>query len=648
MSPALQATLKRALDYAAGQTHREVLLEHLLLALSEDEDATAVMSAASIDLGRLRNDVASYLGEWNDRIAPGAPSSPAFSSSLAQILSYATLAAKQGRRSRIDGAIVLAALIGDGRSMAASFLKAQGLTFEDAVRVLQRGVGAGPAPKPVQAPTTPAASAPGAAAMATPPAAAIHDTEDILAAARERVEQRRPPQREATSPPVQPAVPASQRPVQAAPPAPDLRPVGPAARSEPSADVSAPAAAGPDPRPAESENTGTPTVSTLPGAVSWPGGHHVPAAASLPALSELSSLAKASAPPAVSTRVSDPTDADDIRMPDPVPPGAPPRQPSATWIPPALPAHPGATAGPGRPPPVPPLQGVGARPPLPLAPPPDAKPRADTGTIPPWAEPYAYPEPDFPAAAPRTQPPVRTGPPRLEESAINAPPGLQPPIPPAPPPPAQVRNPMSPPTAAAPFPPQTAPRGSEGARIPALDAAQVTHTIPAHLRSGKAHPVEVRIARTPMAAVRPGAAPAILRPELVAARAISVRLRGGKSGFAIEATSPETQWDQASGTTGRLSSEAAVWRFVVTPQSTGRSDLQIIVTARTVGADGVMVDAALPDQSVPVRVGSNLARTAMTLAKVVGIGLAAIVAVEIAEGITKVELHATIARLLRL
>ncbi len=136
MSPSLQTTLLRAREYATGQSQAEVSLEHLLLALSEDEDAAAVLQSCDVDLARLRNDVAGYLGSTGEQAPPGKP--PAISAGLTQILKYATLAAKQGRRPIIDGAIVLAAIVGDGRSMAASFLKAQGLTFQATVRVLQQ------------------------------------------------------------------------------------------------------------------------------------------------------------------------------------------------------------------------------------------------------------------------------------------------------------------------------------------------------------------------------------------------------------------------------------------------------------------------------------------------------------------------------
>ena len=147
MSPGLQATLLRAREYAAGQNEAQVLLEHLLLALSEDADAATVLEASQVDLSRLRHDVASYLGSLDDRVPAGTPGAPSISPALTQVLKYATLAAQQGRRSSIDGAIVLAALVGDGRSMAATLLKSQGLTFDATIKAL-RDVAARVSPHP--------------------------------------------------------------------------------------------------------------------------------------------------------------------------------------------------------------------------------------------------------------------------------------------------------------------------------------------------------------------------------------------------------------------------------------------------------------------------------------------------------------------
>ena len=57
---------------------------------------------------------------------------------LMRVLHAAVQAAQKSRRRQIDGAIVLAAVVGDGKSPAAGLLKAHGLTFEEAIRALQK------------------------------------------------------------------------------------------------------------------------------------------------------------------------------------------------------------------------------------------------------------------------------------------------------------------------------------------------------------------------------------------------------------------------------------------------------------------------------------------------------------------------------
>jgi hypothetical protein len=161
-SDTLIATLARASEYAAGQAHGSISLEHLLLALTEDADAARVLVSNSVDLGRLRNDVASFLGQQPPTSAPG--SHPTHDPDLTKILAYAEAAARQSPRPdvQIDGAIVLAAIVGDGKSMAATFLKAQGLTFQAAIRVIRQSAAA-------QVPPAPAASEPTEGVSAPPP-----------------------------------------------------------------------------------------------------------------------------------------------------------------------------------------------------------------------------------------------------------------------------------------------------------------------------------------------------------------------------------------------------------------------------------------------------------------------------------------------
>ena len=154
-SGTLAATLVRAADYAAGPMHGAVTLEHLLLALTEDDDAVGVLSASNVDLGRLRNEVAAFIGQQQYPALPQGMR-PGPDAELTKILTYAEAASRQSGRTEINGAIVLAAIVGEGRSMAATFLKAQGLTFQAAIKIIQQVL----APEPPPAPPPPAAASP--------------------------------------------------------------------------------------------------------------------------------------------------------------------------------------------------------------------------------------------------------------------------------------------------------------------------------------------------------------------------------------------------------------------------------------------------------------------------------------------------------
>ncbi|MBX9592196.1 MAG: hypothetical protein K2X43_23130, partial [Hyphomonadaceae bacterium] len=212
MSPNLGESLERAHGFAREQGHRAVTLEHLLLAFTEDADASAVLQASSVDLVRLGTDVSGYLGQLLEDMRADGDAEPMTDPELLRVLHAAVQAAQQSRRRQIDGAIVLAAVVGDGKSPAAGLLKAHGLTFEEAIRALQKANArtnaqarsrqfATPAPAPASAPASAPAPPPieMSAPATSPPAVALEPSnaqgpaqsvEDILAAARARIQQR--------------------------------------------------------------------------------------------------------------------------------------------------------------------------------------------------------------------------------------------------------------------------------------------------------------------------------------------------------------------------------------------------------------------------------------------------------------------------
>ena len=62
-SPILEETIHRALTLASERKHELATLEHLLLAMVDDKDASAVMTACDLDLESLRSDLTLYLDE---------------------------------------------------------------------------------------------------------------------------------------------------------------------------------------------------------------------------------------------------------------------------------------------------------------------------------------------------------------------------------------------------------------------------------------------------------------------------------------------------------------------------------------------------------------------------------------------------------
>src|SRR5262245_14338978 len=120
----LSASLARAHDYARAQGHRTVTLEHLLLALTDDPDAAAVLKASRVPTQRMAKEVSTYLAKLPNTQA----TEPEADTDLVRILDYAVAAAQQSRRREVNGAIVLAALVGEGRSAAAGILRSHGLT----------------------------------------------------------------------------------------------------------------------------------------------------------------------------------------------------------------------------------------------------------------------------------------------------------------------------------------------------------------------------------------------------------------------------------------------------------------------------------------------------------------------------------------
>jgi Glyoxalase superfamily protein/Clp amino terminal domain, pathogenicity island component len=141
-SAALESTLHRALANANQRKHEYATLEHLLLALIDDVDASAVMKACEVDLGALRAHLASYIdNELKTLVIDDGDSRP--TAAFQRVIQRAVIAVQSSGREEATGANVLVAIFAEHESPAAYILQEQGITRYDAINYISDGINKG-------------------------------------------------------------------------------------------------------------------------------------------------------------------------------------------------------------------------------------------------------------------------------------------------------------------------------------------------------------------------------------------------------------------------------------------------------------------------------------------------------------------------
>ena len=140
LSRNLEQTLHRALAFANERRHEFATLEHLLLALVEDQDAVAVMRACGVDLDRLRNDLKTYLDNELESLVLDRPEDAKPTAGFQRVLQRAAIHVKSSGREEVTGANVLVALFSERESHAVYFLQEQEMTRLDAVNYISHGI----------------------------------------------------------------------------------------------------------------------------------------------------------------------------------------------------------------------------------------------------------------------------------------------------------------------------------------------------------------------------------------------------------------------------------------------------------------------------------------------------------------------------
>ncbi len=139
-SRSLEQSLHRALALANDRHHEYATLEHLLLALTEDTDAAAVLKACSVDVDVLKKQVVDYVEHELENLVSDGHDDAKPTAGFQRVIQRAHIHVQSSGREEVTGANVLVAIFAERESHAAYFLQEQDMTRYDAVNYISHGI----------------------------------------------------------------------------------------------------------------------------------------------------------------------------------------------------------------------------------------------------------------------------------------------------------------------------------------------------------------------------------------------------------------------------------------------------------------------------------------------------------------------------
>ena len=141
-STELEIALQRALGYGDARKHRHTTLEHLLLALTDDANASKVMRACGVDLAALQKSLTDYIDNGLRTIVVETGAAPGESRPLAafeRVIQGAKAHAEQMGQQEITGNNLMVVIFAERLSPAVRRLYSQNMTAPDAANFVERG-----------------------------------------------------------------------------------------------------------------------------------------------------------------------------------------------------------------------------------------------------------------------------------------------------------------------------------------------------------------------------------------------------------------------------------------------------------------------------------------------------------------------------
>ena len=140
LSPELQATIRRAVEEVRERRHEYLTLEHLLLAMLDDDSAVRILRHCGGDTNELRSDLEEFLRENCEILPEDADIGPEQTLSFQRVLQRAALHASGAGREQVTTGNILVSMFREAESHAVFFLEKQGISRFDVVQYVSHGI----------------------------------------------------------------------------------------------------------------------------------------------------------------------------------------------------------------------------------------------------------------------------------------------------------------------------------------------------------------------------------------------------------------------------------------------------------------------------------------------------------------------------
>jgi ATP-dependent Clp protease ATP-binding subunit ClpA len=145
LSKDLEFTLNQAFKDARSQRHEYLTVEHLLLAMLDNQSVIEVLNACGANIERLRTELHQFLVDTTPLIPQGEPerdTQPTLG--FQRVLQRAVFHVQSSGRSEVTGANVLVAIFSEQDSQAVCFLKQENISRLDVVNYISHGIAKSP------------------------------------------------------------------------------------------------------------------------------------------------------------------------------------------------------------------------------------------------------------------------------------------------------------------------------------------------------------------------------------------------------------------------------------------------------------------------------------------------------------------------